>query len=537
MIINRQKSAALYGQLLCLAALLYYVPLSAQVAIGSSTPAPSALLELKSGSQGFLPPRMNTQQRDAIASPAQGLVIFNTEEQSLNFFNGDFWESTRSGVIFDPCANNLPLLFGGAATVLPTSIATDAAGNFIVAGPFVGPLTLGSTIIPNQGGFDIFIFKMNAAGEIIWQFTAGTAGFESIRSIKALKNGDLIICGNLSGTLNFLNSSFEDANGGNEFYVARISTDGQVIWKSYFGLQGSGEILDMDVYENDNIVVGGRFSGSINPQGNNLLSNSKMEPFWAGFNALGECKYTRTSTAATQAANTIERIAAKGNKIYVSGTISGTLTIGPITLTTTTNSVWMGRLDTLGNILWALKAENQTQSFVGPLAVHPGGDLFASVSYQGVNFVFGNINVPNASLQDYVVARIDTTGNIKWLNKFGGQGSESLGGMISDENGRLFGIGRNSNALTLGTFTLPTPGLFLTELDAGNGSTQWVSGMSSPGGNVFGQAILSLPRNQLALLGRGGSATKFGDAACNERTPTSTSTGIIMKADKNGRLY
>ncbi|MHC1776540.1 MAG: FISUMP domain-containing protein [Lentimicrobium sp.] len=64
-----------------------------QVAINSdgSSPDNSAMLDVKSTSQGVLFPRMNAQQRDAIQNPAMGLVIFNTEEKILNVFDGASW--------------------------------------------------------------------------------------------------------------------------------------------------------------------------------------------------------------------------------------------------------------------------------------------------------------------------------------------------------------------------------------------------------------------------------------------------------------
>ena len=50
----------------------------AQVGIGTTTPNANAALDVLSTSQGILLPRMTTAQRDAIASPAKGLTIFNT---------------------------------------------------------------------------------------------------------------------------------------------------------------------------------------------------------------------------------------------------------------------------------------------------------------------------------------------------------------------------------------------------------------------------------------------------------------------------
>jgi uncharacterized protein (TIGR02145 family) len=53
----------------------------------------SAILDVKSTSKGFLPPRMSTVQRDLISFPAAGLVIFNITSNSLQLYNGTGWVS------------------------------------------------------------------------------------------------------------------------------------------------------------------------------------------------------------------------------------------------------------------------------------------------------------------------------------------------------------------------------------------------------------------------------------------------------------
>lgn len=61
-------------------------------AVGSSAaPVASALVELTSTAQGFLPPRMTTTQRDAIASPATSLLIFNTTTNRYEYYDGAAW--------------------------------------------------------------------------------------------------------------------------------------------------------------------------------------------------------------------------------------------------------------------------------------------------------------------------------------------------------------------------------------------------------------------------------------------------------------
>lgn len=65
----------------------------AQVGINkdNSPPDPSSMLDVKSTEKGLLPPRLNTSQRDQITTPASGLVIFNTDCNTLQYYNGGGW--------------------------------------------------------------------------------------------------------------------------------------------------------------------------------------------------------------------------------------------------------------------------------------------------------------------------------------------------------------------------------------------------------------------------------------------------------------
>ena len=61
---------------------------TAQVGIGVSTANvnPSAQLEVASTNKGLLPPRMTTVQRNAIANPAAGLMIYNLTTHALEYY-------------------------------------------------------------------------------------------------------------------------------------------------------------------------------------------------------------------------------------------------------------------------------------------------------------------------------------------------------------------------------------------------------------------------------------------------------------------
>ncbi|NOZ46702.1 MAG: tail fiber domain-containing protein [Chlorobi bacterium] len=60
------------------------------------TPDNSAVLDVKSTTKGMLVPRVTSLQREAIASPATGLLVFDTDVNSFFFFNGSNWVDLSS---------------------------------------------------------------------------------------------------------------------------------------------------------------------------------------------------------------------------------------------------------------------------------------------------------------------------------------------------------------------------------------------------------------------------------------------------------
>jgi uncharacterized protein (TIGR02145 family) len=77
------------------------------VGIGTTTPEASSILDVESTTQGFLPPRMNTTERNAIngGAPAEGLTIYNTESKCLETYDGASWISICDGSVLT-LANN-----------------------------------------------------------------------------------------------------------------------------------------------------------------------------------------------------------------------------------------------------------------------------------------------------------------------------------------------------------------------------------------------------------------------------------------------
>jgi hypothetical protein len=116
------------------------------IKVGNNGPAdPSALLDLTSTTQGLLPPRMTAVQISGIATPATGLIVFNTTTQQLNQYTVSGWGAIAGGG-------------GGGGSGTVTSVGfNDGSTNpiFNISG---SPVTTAGTLVPylktqTSGGF------------------------------------------------------------------------------------------------------------------------------------------------------------------------------------------------------------------------------------------------------------------------------------------------------------------------------------------------------------------------------------------------
>jgi hypothetical protein len=70
-----------------------YVNDAQQVGVRTTAPHASAALDVNSTQSGVLVPRMTATQMQAIAAPATGLLVYNSDDNKFYYFNGTAWVS------------------------------------------------------------------------------------------------------------------------------------------------------------------------------------------------------------------------------------------------------------------------------------------------------------------------------------------------------------------------------------------------------------------------------------------------------------
>jgi len=140
----------------------------------------SAKLDIKSTTQGILIPRMTTTERNAIATPATGLQVYNTTTNTNDVYNGAAW-SSEPLIVTNRQTANYTLVIGDIGELVEANVATantlTVPLNSVVAFPIgskidVAQYGAGQTTITATGGVTIRSF--GGALKIAGQYGAAT---------------------------------------------------------------------------------------------------------------------------------------------------------------------------------------------------------------------------------------------------------------------------------------------------------------------------------------------------------------------------
>lgn len=114
------------------------------VGIGAA-PNAATLLDMTSTTKGFRAPSMTTTQRDAIASPVGGLLIYNTSQLSYQAYNGTSWTSVGGGAT----GGGADQVFVENGQIVTASYTIPATKNAMSTGPIT--INAGATVTVSSG--------------------------------------------------------------------------------------------------------------------------------------------------------------------------------------------------------------------------------------------------------------------------------------------------------------------------------------------------------------------------------------------------
>lgn len=363
---------------------------------------------------------------NSIATDAAGNV-YSTGSFACNTLSIGSASVTKFGsgnayVVKQDASGNVQWLkrFGGASSFWGggngKGICADASGNVYVTGFYLSTMVAGSTTLTatdssasNVG--DIFIVKMDASGNVVWAKSAGGAYGDGGNDIAVDASGNVFITGYFkSRYLRFGSLTVFSANNSSsnlftwtDFFVAKYDASGNPVWAQGAGTASLDDAKGICIDAANNVLVAGQYNmGSMVIGSTTVTGTSANNLFIAKYDNAGIVQWSRTATGAGSGA--INHYATgittdAGNNVYFTGNfIASTLTIGSITVTkkggTSATDFLVAKLDASGNAMWVQNGGGGTALGTG-IARDNSGDIYVTGYFDGMNCVFGNDTVKN----------------------------------------------------------------------------------------------------------------------------------------------
>ncbi len=374
----------------------------------------------------------------------------------------------------------------GNGSVEGSTVTTDSYGNIYVSGYYSSDdMTIGSVTLQNLGlSFnDGYLAKYDPLGNLLWAQRFGGSSNDRGTSIATDNAGNVYLTGYFySPTIIFGTDTLKNAGNVGDIFIVKFDSSGKVLWAKREGAVALEIPHAIHVDGNNNIIVAGRFSSnSITFGTTTLLQAGSMDVFIVKYDVAGNILWAKGAGGGSNDEGYSLSSDPSGN-IYLAGYFTQPANFGTIKLTSAGQAdMFLAKYDPSGNVLWANKAGGKGDDRATGLQTDASGNSYITGFYTNDSISFGQILIPNDSVDNSFIAKYDTDGKLLWAKGIGGD-CEANDLAILGNNVYVCGS-FNADTLKYGPSTLILNGssdFFLLNCDA-NGNSKWAIKQTSDG--------------------------------------------------------
>jgi len=380
---------------------------------------------------------------------------------------------------------------GGTGSDNSMSIAIDSLGCLYVTGLFSSSISLGSLTLTSNGGTDIFVAKLDNNGNYLWAVSAGGTGNDNANDIAIDTSANVYIAGRFEGTAGF-GSLQLTSNGGYDVFVAKLDNSGNYLWAARAGGTGSDAAYGLAVDSAANTCLTGRFENSAAFGFQTLTSSGGDDIFAAKLDEFGSFLWAVQAGGAEVDERGTDIVVDSSDNAYLTGYFYGTAGFGTLQLTSAgLRDIFVAKLNSNGNFLWAVQAGGINDYDWGSgLAVDNADNIYLTGFFDNTAN-WGSIQLISNGYHDVFAAKLDSSGNYLWVAKAGGIGGDQAWSIAVDAEANVCLTGFFFGTASFGTNSVTSFGyfdVFAAKLDSG-GNWLWALSAGSANDQDVGYGI------------------------------------------------
>ena len=464
----------------------------------------------------------NTQPSSMICDNSGNIFITGMFGGTVDFDpSASVFNLTSYGFSYDaflvklsPAGNLIfALHFGGSGSVTRGSmVKLDNAGNIYLTGtttntadfdPGVGVVSLTSNPFD-----DIFVCKLNPAGNLIWAKRVGGNGYDLPGGLAFDAAQNPVLTGEFSDIVDFdpgAVTSNLSSSGFADIFIWKLDASGNFQWAKKIGGVNSDAGKSLDCDGSGNIFVTGYYNGTVDfDPGAATFSLSNPAPlsmFILKLDVSGNFVWAKSTGGTGNCTPTYLRLGALGN-LYITGSFRDVVDFDPsaATVNITCNGIediFILKLNNLGNFSWAKKIGGTGVDRGFMIFLDNAENLYLTGFFQDnidLDPGAGVVSKTSQGVYDMLTVKLDASGNFQFGYATGGGGyDEGYAAALSPTTCNLIVSGPFQQTVDF------DPGVGNFSLSSGSSSAETYIQLMS---GIGGVCATSLPVELLTFEGR-----------------------------------
>jgi len=361
------------------------------------------------------------------------------------------------------------------------AIATDMDGNVYITGEFYGTIDFdpgaATYALSSVGLSDIFVLKLDGAGNFIWAKRFGGPDFDNVLSIALDHSGNVYTTGYFYDIVDFdpgpgvFNIS---PDGPGDAFISKLDAAGNFVWAKSIGGASPAAGRSITTDGNGNVYTTGIFYGTadFDPGAGtfNLSSQGSSDIFISKLDAAGNFIWAKSIGGIDDDWSNDITTDAFGN-VLITGRFSGTVDFDSGTgvfelISEGISDIFIAKVDASGNFLWAKQMGGSSADAGHSITTDPYGNVYSTgVFYFTVDFDPGpgTFNLTSAGSADIYISKLDESGNFIWAKSMGGSLDDFSASIAIDTTGCIYTAGYFSGTADFdpdaGIFNLTSAGI------------------------------------------------------------------------------
>ena len=350
--------------------------------------------------------------------------------------------------------------FGGSDSdsARAKDIAADSSGTYLT-GTFSDEVIFGNETLTGggDGSDEVYVAKLDTTGNVAWAKSFGSASNNHEASgIEVDKEGNTYFTGEFQGQLQLGNTTLDGGESGDVF-VAKLDTNGNVLWAKEYGDANQGDEAEDVVVDKEGNAYLFMTEGS---EGDNNITLAKLNK------SNGNEVWKKTFGNGNNYVEAEDIAIDNQDNIYITGKFDETLAFGSTNLEggEAGYDAYIAKLNSDGDVIWAkdFNTENNDDDVkVEGIAVDDMGNTYVSGYYEDDSMKVGDFMLYQEYYDDdfwgwstnAFLAKFDSDGKVKWAQNIGGANYDDITD-IAVKDGNIYLAGEFETAATFGDKTL-----------------------------------------------------------------------------------